>query len=302
MSTTRSEALEARRRAVEAQRKADAAALRAADTEKNIAALERTPALFVCRDGIMLNSGEVGALCTSGTKFTLSGPSCKLGGWGEFPGWDCFPASGIIDLMNRGSLGISNMGKLELVRIESLADLDGEPGRLIGYVSPQLVKGGFKIEGAGTIEEHFVRARSACIAASGNGGDAAGPQGVVGESAWAAVDGEPGRGAVADVRQAVPFEVLVHYAGEQATGTILAVRSLKYERVASPDLLAPFALTFDPSTGELLRIEQLDCVEAFRPRLADMPPIRVVVDMMGRQPVRIELAEATAPIQEPAEE
>ncbi len=290
----RAEALKAKRKAHEEMRRQDAEALRARDQAEANRTLEQTAKLFVCLDGFFLNKGKVAELAGPGHgEFPLSGESRKMGAWSFFPGWECYSAQSVVDLFNSGALGTHCMGKLELVPIRTLADLDGAPGRLLHYVSPLAAKRGMAVSnGTVPIDKHFAVARGHCIHKT-SGDTLAGPQGVVGEHAWAAIDGDRRRGAVASIREAVPFEALVAYGfgDEDAPSTILAVRSLKYQAstASDPAAAAPFVLVMDLAKGEfLLKPQQVWCSEKFRPRLADLPPVRLTVDPLGAVPFRIE--------------
>jgi len=293
---SRHEALLRRRELQRERAKAEQEARNRASLANTYEALARRPHIAVRSDGIYLNEPAVRDLCRGAPEeLRIAGATHRLGAWGGFGGWKCYRAEDVIAALDRGAGGLVNMGRLELLRFESLDDLDGPKGVLIGYARPGA---GGRWDASVGIERHFVNARERLLHAptsvKSKGGDPdALPEqwgNAQARAAWAALDGRPGRGPVKSVRDCVPFEVLLAYAsgGVGSPARIVACRSLKYEPVRpekTGQYAAPFELALEPAATNtrLLGLRQIDSGESWRPKLADLSPFVVGVDPLARK-------------------
>ena len=313
---SRRDALAKRKDILEGPAVEEQATRQRAALEQSHKALKNVPQLFVRSDGIYLNRPKLLSLLADGTSFPVSLPLQErvLGGYWNWDGWNCYSVADVIGWLNRGAAGTQNLGRLELVRIESIADLDGSRGQQLGHLSPAMPRTIGLTPGTVGIENHFAHARDVLLSA-GTAPTGKGPapdldalpeacHGTVALAAWAAVSGCARRGPVRTVRECLPFEALLGYKGSSTSSpwTIVASRSLKYAGVSPGQALAslaPFELAIDPATGALLHARNLDCPESWRPRLADVAPFVVAVDPVS---LRVLYVRPYAPAEAPAED
>ena len=168
--------------------------------------LAKEPRLFTTVVGFYANAAwadkylHAGGLSKAASR--LGGATRTLGGWSYFGGWECYPVQVLIDAANRGAFGLSMMGALELVRLESVDDLEGEPGRIVGYVSQSARDAGYEVSGAtASLADAFRAAKNGVILRRPSH-----PEGVIDRDAWAARDGQIERGPVRSLREALPWK------------------------------------------------------------------------------------------------
>jgi hypothetical protein len=297
--TTREEAVRSKQAMIDERRRSREELARRAAFDRAEADLAREPRVKICRDAIYLNSAAIrrrvqmaetdaGRLAHALTWKTM-GAGDSLASFG---GWPFARADDVVEALNQGFGGLAGMGALEVVNVRTTADLEGGPGISLGFRPGRETAIG---DAGDSLGRHFNNARTMLFSAWGRAAGEGDGLGGLAASAWAAIDGEPGKGPVTTLQEALPFQALVCWVG----GVILAIRSLKYQAAdqpPDPDMAGPVRLLIDPSAGLVLAVEQLPCAETWRPRWKDLPRLRLSIDLASRRVLEVAPAEEPPPV------
>ncbi|MFO7955500.1 MAG: hypothetical protein R6X33_00160 [Candidatus Brocadiia bacterium] len=298
----RQAALKRREEMIEQERRQHKAALREADRKRTEEALRQAERIFITETQILLTRAYVRRLLGR-----MPG-----GEWGAFErgGYD-YPvcsARELVRFCNNGGMGVDQMGRFSMQRVLRIEDLNGGPGRVLGYAPEDLLRQGVfePIKSLAAIGSWFNRSRQEMHRRHASGafrqGGAAKQHHLVMPHVWACEDGDPTKPPVERIERAIPFEALVDH--KQGEVRILAIRSLKQDPEAlaeiegGPGAAAPFRLVRDRSG---LWFETLDGAEQTAVRMEDLAGFEVVVDPKARRVLEVKALELE-PEPEPEDE